>query len=41
LLIHKDLYLFAALTSFLFIVAIFGYLKWQSIMRNQEKLYHD
>lgn len=40
LLIHKDLYLFAALTSFLFIVAIFGYLKWQSIMRNQEKFYH-
>ena len=40
LLVHKDLYLFAALTSFLFIVAIFGYLKWQSIMRNQEKLNH-
>ncbi len=40
LLIHKDLYLFAALTSFLFIVAIFGYLKWQSIMRNQETLTH-
>lgn len=40
LLIHKDLYLFAALTSFLFIVAIFGYLKWQSIMRNQENLTH-
>jgi len=33
LLIHKDLYLFAALTSFLFIVAIFGYFKWTKIMR--------
>ncbi len=32
LLIHKDLYLFAALTAFLFIVAIFGYLKWKKIM---------
>ncbi|MBE8721007.1 nicotinamide riboside transporter PnuC [Sphingobacterium sp. Ka21] len=35
LLIHKDLYLFAALTSFLFIVAIFGFLKWKRIMRLQ------
>lgn len=35
LLIHKDLYLFAALTSFLFIVAIFGFLKWKKIMRLQ------
>ncbi|MVZ65090.1 nicotinamide riboside transporter PnuC [Sphingobacterium sp. DK4209] len=38
LLIHKDLYLFAALTCFLFIVAIFGFLKWQSIMRNQKQI---
>ena len=35
LLIHKDLYLFAALTAFLFIVAIFGYLKWKKIMSYQ------
>src|SRR5690606_34217972 len=33
LLIHKDLYLFAALTTFLFVVAIFGYLKWRHIMK--------
>lgn len=36
LLIHKDLYLFAALTSFLFVVAIFGFLKWTRIMRLQQ-----
>lgn len=35
LLIHKDLYLFAALTAFLFIVAIFGYFKWQKIINTQ------
>src|SRR5690606_35715818 len=28
LLVYKELYLFAALTLFLFIVAIFGYFKW-------------
>ena len=33
LLIHKDLYLFAALTTFLFVVAIFGYWKWRYIMK--------
>ncbi len=32
LLIHKDLYLFAALTVFLFVVAIFGFLKWRKLM---------
>jgi|SRR5690606_29774897 len=32
LLIHKDLYLFAALTLFLFIVAIFGFLKWRKLI---------
>ncbi|MGO1245097.1 MAG: nicotinamide riboside transporter PnuC [Sphingobacterium sp.] len=31
LLFHKNLYLFACLTIVLFIVAIFGYLKWKSI----------
>lgn len=29
---HKELYLFACLTLFLFIVAISGYLKWKKIM---------
>jgi len=33
--IHKGLYLFAALTMFLFIVAIFGYFKWKKILLNQ------
>lgn len=37
LLIHKDLYLFAALTTFLFIVAIFGYYKWSKIMKLEAK----
>lgn len=37
LLIHKDLYLFAALTTFLFIVAIFGYIKWQKLMNTQQQ----
>ena len=32
LLIYKDLYLFAALTTFLFIVAIFGFFKWRRLM---------
>lgn len=31
LLFHKNLYLFACLTIVLFVVAIFGYLKWKSI----------
>lgn len=35
LLIHKDLYLFATLTTFLFIVAIFGYVKWKKIINLQ------
>ncbi|NGF58053.1 nicotinamide mononucleotide transporter [Parapedobacter sp. SGR-10] len=35
LLIHKDLYLFAALTTFLFIVAIFGFIKWRKLMTIQ------
>lgn len=41
LLIYKDLYLFAALTTFLFIVAIFGFFKWRRLMeqgqRNKEE----
>lgn len=39
LLIHKDLYLFAALTTFLFIVALFGYIKWSKIMKLEAKTY--
>ncbi|GAA4512831.1 nicotinamide riboside transporter PnuC [Sphingobacterium thermophilum] len=38
LLIHKELYLFAALTLFLFTVAIFGFFKWKSIMKEQNTI---
>jgi len=38
LLIHKELYLFALLTTFLFTVAIFGYMKWAKIMKLEAKL---
>lgn len=41
LLIHKDLPLYAALTLFLFIVAVFGYIKWNKILKasaTEEKL---
>ena len=37
LLIHKSLYLFALLTAFLFVVAIFGYIKWAKIMKVEAK----
>jgi nicotinamide mononucleotide transporter len=37
LLVYKDLALFAALTLFLFIVAVFGYFEWRKII-NREKL---
>lgn len=33
LFIYKELYLFAALTLFLFIVAFFGYFKWKRILK--------
>src|SRR5690606_4209167 len=36
LLYHKELYLFAALTCFLFVVAILGYIKWFQIIKEQE-----
>ena len=36
LLMHKELPLFAALTLFLFIVAIAGYFQWQRIIRTQQ-----
>ncbi|AYN02168.1 nicotinamide riboside transporter PnuC [Chryseobacterium sp. 3008163] len=35
LLIHKDLYLYAVLTAFLFIVAISGYLEWRKIIKSK------
>lgn len=33
LMIHKDLYLYAVLTAFLFIVAISGFLNWRNIIK--------
>lgn len=36
LLIHKELYLYAALTAFLFVVAIFGYINWYKILKLQK-----
>lgn len=39
LLVYKELYLFAALTLFLFIVAIFGYFKWHRLMRSNSNEY--
>ena len=36
LLIHKDLYLYAALSAFLFVVAIFGYINWHKILKQQK-----
>jgi nicotinamide mononucleotide transporter len=35
LLLHKDLPLYAALTLFLFIVAVQGYFKWRNLIRQQ------
>jgi len=35
LLVYKQLPLFAALTLFLFIVAIFGYFEWKKIIRQE------
>lgn len=39
LLIHKELYLYAALTVFLFVVAIFGYRNWNKILKQQQKTF--
>ena len=36
LLVYKQLPLFAALTLFLFIVAIFGYYDWRKIIQNEK-----
>jgi nicotinamide mononucleotide transporter len=38
LLFHKQLILFAALTIFLFVVAIFGYFDWKKIYRQQNAI---
>ena len=35
LMIHKDLYLYAGLTVFLFIVAVLGYIQWSKILKEQ------
>ncbi|CAD7813916.1 Nicotinamide riboside transporter PnuC [Chryseobacterium aquaeductus] len=39
LLIHKDLYLYAGLTAFLFIVAISGYFEWRKIIKKRADAY--
>lgn len=36
LLLHKQLPLYAALTLFLFVVAIFGFIKWRKILASDE-----
>jgi len=42
LLFHKGLFLFALLTIFLFIVAIFGYFEWKGIMKkSKDNVYVD
>lgn len=35
LLIYKELYIYAGLTAFLFIVAISGYIEWRKIIKNK------
>lgn len=39
LLFYKGLYLFGLLTTFLFIVAFFGYFNWKRIMKTQHEPY--
>jgi len=39
LLLYKQLPLFAALTLFLFIVAIFGYYQWRKLVREENEFY--
>lgn len=36
LMIHKDLYLYAVLSVFLFVVAVIGYFNWLKIMKQQK-----
>ncbi len=38
LLVHKHLIMFAALTLFLFVVAIFGYFDWRSKLEKEEQV---
>jgi nicotinamide mononucleotide transporter len=38
LLYHKNLVMFAVLTTILFVVAIFGYLEWRKIIRTEHTL---
>lgn len=38
LLFHKDLPLFGLLTTFLFVIAIWGYFEWQAIYRKEANL---
>ncbi|WP_300675227.1 nicotinamide riboside transporter PnuC [Soonwooa sp.] len=38
LMIHKHLYLYAVLTSFLFTVAVFGYFEWKKIINSQKNV---
>lgn len=40
LLIYKELYIYAGLTCFLFIIAVSGYLKWLKIIKNEERTEH-
>lgn len=37
LLLYKELYVYAGLTIFLFIVGVSGYIKWRKILKNEEK----
>lgn len=36
LMIHKELYLYAALTAFLFIVAVSAYINWRNIIKQEQ-----
>lgn len=36
LLIHKELYIYAGLTAFLFCVGVSGYLKWRKLIQKEE-----
>lgn len=38
LLVYKELYIYAALTVFLFIVGTSGYIKWRKIIKNESNL---
>ena len=41
LLFHKQLPMFALLTLFLFVIAIFGYIDWKKILKHKIKLEYD